>query len=260
MAPEGEHGVAAAQRGADRAEPAELVDRVVDDRVLDPDVPGPEPDRPPAEIGVLAERLGEGLVEAVEAGEQLGLIGDVAGLEPRSRLGDRARAGEGPQALALARDRAGRALHDRPGVRPRGAEQALEPVRGRLAVVVGERDPGAARGPPAAVAGSRGPAAVARQRPQVEPPALALEHRRGLRRRAVVDDHDLERLGERLGAEALQQARQPPGPVAGGDHDADRRFAHAATTAAARPAPARETPGTKAATARIASRGSNGAR
>src|SRR6185369_13601179 len=116
-----------------------------------PDVSGARSERPPAEVGVLAKRLGERLVEAVQALEQLSLVDDVAGLEPRPARRDRARARERSEAGALPRDRQRRTLHERSGVRRRRVERGREPAWGGLAVVVGERDPPPARGTPAQI-------------------------------------------------------------------------------------------------------------
>ena len=140
----------------------------------------------------------------------------------------------GPRRARSLRDRQRRTLDDRPGVRPRRGERGLEPARGGLAVVVGERDPPPARGPPAQIAGAGRSAAAGAQRasgrgrrPRARSPPPSASSAPSSTTTTSNGSASVcaRRLASRRG-EAL-------GPVAGGDHDADRRRGHAGTGRAA---------------------------
>ena len=145
-------------------------------------------ERPQPEVGVLAPRVREALVEAAEPFEQLPWVRDVAGLEPLARPDDPDAAREPVEVLGLGGVRLGPSLEDGAVVVP-GTEQALEPVGGRPAIVVEERDQASGCRPPAGVALGRRPR---RLRPLEEPngqPVRGVGERARCRR---ADDDDLE--------------------------------------------------------------------
>ena len=112
---------------------------------------GPGVSRAKAEIGVLPPRRRKPLVEPAQPLQDLTRVGDVAGRVPVVRFHDLDAASAAVVEVALGGVGLGAPLED-PVARVGGRDQALEPVRSRPAVVVGERDQRRAGGAPSEVA------------------------------------------------------------------------------------------------------------
>ncbi len=171
-------------------------------------------------------REAEALVEPSELLERGARIEDVARLVLGAEAADRDRAGQqsgpGTRALGLCP-----ALDDRPRMPAAGAEPGRQPVRLGNAVVVGERDQCAPRGPPAAVAPARRPersargessaAATRRPRPHARAAPTSPAPSRCRPRRPRTDptrsSEPAARPGERPGARVGCSSRRRPTPA-----------------------------------------------